>query len=122
MASNTSEVGLIPPTLSSAFVGGNSYGVSIDTVKGVSVPTGLVRPEFGGVLECYIVVEGTVTARYRWDGTNPTTAVGLLLPAPTATVPIALVLVGESLINAFKIIGTAGGDTISYTFAFRDTR
>jgi hypothetical protein len=123
----TSEVGLAPPTLASTFVEGNSYGVSIDTAKGISLPTGVVPPSKAGVLECYITIEGTggagitgSTSRYRWDGTNPSTTVGLILAAPSEFVPATLVIVGQRLINAFKIIGTAAGNKMSYTFAWRD--
>lgn len=125
----TSEVGLKPPTLASTFVEANSYGVSITTAKGITVPTGLVRPSKGGVLECYITIEGSggagitgVTSRYRWDGTAPTATVGLVLPAPSEFVPVSLVIVGEQLINTFKVIGTAAGNLMSYTFAWRDVQ
>jgi hypothetical protein len=122
MSTQTSEVGLIPPTLGSTFVEANSYNVAIDTAKGVAIPTGLIRPAKGGVLECYISIEGTNVSRFRWDGGTPTTTVGLALQAPTATAPILMVLVGETLINAFKIIGAAAGNTMSYTFVWRDDR
>ena len=121
MATQTSEVGLLPPTLGASWVDANAYGVSIDTAKGVAVPVGMIRPgKNAGILECYVSIEGTQTSRYRWDGTAPTTTVGLLLPAPLAGTPIQLVLVGEPLINAFKIIGTVAGNTMSFTYAWRD--
>lgn len=120
MATQTSEVGLIPPTLTSAFVEANSYNVSIDTAKHVTVPAGVTRPRLGGILECYISIEGTQLSRYRWDGVAPTTTVGIAIPAPVAGTPIQIVLVGELLINAFQIIGAVAGNTMSYTFAWRD--
>ena len=106
---STSEVGVRPCTI-------GQYGVSIDTVKSLTVPTAAQRAAHGGILWCEIVIEGTVTFRYRYDGVAPTTTVGLLGAAPTATVPQRIVLVGDKIIAAFQIIGTAAGDTISYGF------
>lgn len=121
----SSEVGLLPGTIGAT----STYGISIDTAKGVAVPANYVRPNKGGVLECYITIEGSggagitgVTSRYRWDGTAPTTTVGLILAAPSEFVPATLVLVGEALINAFQIIGTAANNKMSYSFLWRDTR
>jgi hypothetical protein len=116
----TSEVGLAPPTLGATFVEANSYNVGIDTAKGVSLPAGVIPPSKGGVLECYISIEGTQLSRYRWDGVAPTATVGIAIPAPVAGTPVQIVLVGQRLINAFQIIGAVAGNTMSYTFAWRD--
>ena len=106
---STSEVGVRPCTI-------GQYAVSIDTAKSLTVPTAAQRAPHGGILWCEIVIEGTVTFRYRYDGTAPTTTTGLLGAAPTATAPQRMVIVGEVMIAAFQIIGTAAGDTISYSF------
>jgi hypothetical protein len=126
-----SEVGLLPGTV---VTGSEAVGmtVGIDTAKALVLPTtanGLNPGPHGGVLECYITVEGTGGAgftgscsRYRWDGVAPTTTRGLLLAAPSEFVPATLVLVGYALIAAFQIIGTAAGNKISYSYLWRDVR
>ena len=91
---------------------------SIDSALALTVPSAAT---VGGMpLECTVVLEGTVTARYRVDGTNPTAANGHLLPAPTATSPVTLLLRGRDMIDGFRIIGTAAGDTITYFFVVID--
>ena len=90
---------------------------SIDSAVALTVPASTVT---SGILECTVVLEGTVTARYRTDGTNPTTANGHLLPAPTATSPVTLLLRGREMVEGFRIIGTAAGDTITYFFTVID--
>lgn len=116
MSQQTSPVGLRPIATA-----GVTTPTTIDTVKTLTVPTALQRVS-GGVLECYITIEGTVTSRYTWNGVTPSSTVGMLLSAPTATSSINLTLVGEALIAAFKIIGTAAGNSMTYQFAVRDTR
>jgi predicted Rdx family selenoprotein len=106
---STGEVGVRPCS-------GGAFNVSIDTSQALTVPTAAQRAANGGVLWCEITIEGTATWRYRWDGTAPTAAVGLIGVAPTATTPQRIVIVGEVMIAAFRIIGTAAGDTISYAF------
>ncbi|HEX9137152.1 MAG TPA: hypothetical protein VF905_09445 [Nitrospirota bacterium] len=93
--------------------------IGIDTAKAIVLPT---RNVHGGVLECQVSVEGTVTFRVRTDAVNPTTTVGQLYPAPTATIPVIITLRGEELISKFRIIGTAAGDSITYTFTVSDVR
>lgn len=88
---------------------------SIDAATQLTVPS-----SGGGLLECTVVMEGTVTARYRIDGTNPTSANGHLLPAPTATAPVTLLLRGKEMCDGFRIIGTAAGNTITYFFTVID--
>jgi len=95
--------------------------VSIDAATALTVPTAAVAP---GILECTVVVEGTVTARYTASSpvVTPTVAIGHLLPAPTATLSVTLLLRGRDIITNFRIIGTAGGDTMTYFFAQVDAR
>lgn len=111
---NVSEVGRRPVT-----------GAGVTTPASITVAYALVLPTTnvrGGVLECTVVIEGTLTSRYTVNGTTPTAAVGHLLPAPSATVPITLLLRGQAVIEAFRIIGTAGGNTVTYFFSVCDTR
>ena len=95
---------------------------SITTAQTIVVPTGIQRPDSAGVLECTIVIEGSNTSRYTWNGVVPTTTVGLLLPAGSVSAPVTLLLRGEEIIAAFKIIGTAAGNTWTYNFAVVDNR
>jgi len=111
----TEEVGGLPCTVA----GGR--GVVIDTAQSITVPTGVQRPKKAGIMTCVISVEGTVTFRYTYSNTAPTAAVGLLGAAPTASAPITITIRGEQLIAAFKIIGTATGNTMSYDFFFGAT-
>jgi hypothetical protein len=110
----TEEVGAKP----CAFPGGRA--VVIDTVQSIVVPTTAQRTPKAGILTVVISVEGAATFRYSYSTTAPTAAVGLLGPAPTATQPVTIPIRGEALIAAFRIIGTAAGDTISYDFYFGD--
>ena len=69
-----------------------------------------------GQLECLVSIEGTNTFRVRFDGVAPTAGVGILYPAPTATVPVQLLLHGRDVIAGFRVIGTAAGNTITWQF------
>lgn len=101
---------------------GTTTPASINASTTITLPTAAQRANKMGVLECYMVIEGTSTSRYTFNGVVPTAAIGLLLPAPSATSPVTLTIIGEDLIAAFKIIGTAAGNTITYNFSSRDTR
>jgi hypothetical protein len=117
MPMDVSQVGLraIP-------VAGVTTPVSINASTTITLPTGAQRIKLQGTLECYLTIEGTVTSRYTFNGTVPTAAIGQLLPAPTATTPVTLTIIGEDIISNFKIIGTASGNTITYQFGSRDVR
>lgn len=117
MAMNVASVGLRPIAAAGA-----TTPVNIDAATALVLPTTAQRRDSAGVLECTIVVTGTVTSRYTTNGVVPTAAVGLLLAAPSATVPVSLTLRGEELIAAFRIIGTAAGNAIAYQFAVLDNR
>lgn len=117
MASRVTIVALLP-----VIGAGITTPTSINASTQITVPTTAQRVNHGGELECYIAIEGTVTSRYTFNGVTPTAAVGMLLPAPTASVPVQLTIIGEAFIAAFRIIGTAAGDTMTYQFACRDVR
>lgn len=106
---STAEVGVRPCTI-------GQYNVNIDAATTLTVPTAAQRAPNSGVLWCVISVEGTAGIRVRWDGVNPTTTVGLLYPAPAAGAPTIITLVGDRMIAAFRIIGAAAGNTMSYSF------
>lgn len=103
-------------------VAGVTTPASIDTVQTITVPTGIQRPEGSGIMECTVIVEGTVASRYTINGVTPTAAVGHPLPASAAGSPQTLVLRGEAMISAFKIIGAAAGNSMTYFFTIVDTR
>ena len=112
---STAEVGVVPCTV-------GQYAVNIDAATALIIPTALQRAKNAGVLWCVISVEGTVAPRVRWDGVNPTTTTGLLYPAPAAGAPTIITLVGDRMISAFRIIGSAAGATMSYSFYQSDER
>jgi len=88
---------------------------SIDSAYSLTLPTGTI----GGVLEVIISIEGSNTTRMTTNGTTPTTAHGLLLPA---TNPLVMVFRGASTISALKFIGTGAGNKITYNFTTVDDR
>ena len=114
---NFAEVGLRP-----IVTAGVTTPASINASYTLVKPTTAQRLTSPGTMYCFITMEGTITARYTTNGVTPTTTVGNLLPAATATIPTTLTLRGEELITAFRIIGTANGATITYWFAIGDTR
>jgi hypothetical protein len=111
----TEEVGAKP----CATPGGRN--VNIDAATKLVLPTAAQRTPKAGILTAVVVIEGTLTFRYTYSTTAPTAAVGLLGTAPTATIPVTLIIRGESLVAAFTVIGTAAGDTMSYDFYWGDT-
>ena len=88
---------------------------SIDSAYALTIPTSMP----GGVLEVTISIEGSNTTRMTYNGTTPTTAHGILLPA---TNPLVMTFRGQDLISALQFIGTAAGNKISYNFSTVDDR
>lgn len=88
---------------------------SIDSAYALTLPTGTI----GGVLEVIVSIEGSNTTRMTTNGTTPTTAHGILLPA---TNPLIMTFRGANLIAALQFIGTGNGNKISYNFTTVDDR
>jgi hypothetical protein len=72
-----------------------------------------------GSLEIIISIEGTGISRWTTNGITPTGAIGMLVPAPTATTPVQLTFRGQDIIQSLLIIGA--GNTITYQFYTSDT-
>lgn len=111
MAHRVSLVGVRPFQ-----VAGATTPVAIDTIVSVTLPTTAQRLKCD-FMECVVVTEGTSPSRYTFNGVAATASVGHLLPAGAQ-----ITIVGEDAITAFKIIGTAAGNKITYYFQGRDTR
>lgn len=102
--------------------------INIDTVKTIVLPAkptsntrgNLTKALLNGTLVCVVSVEGTSVARFTVNGVVPTTLVGELIPAPTATAPSKITLRGQDVISSFQIIGGAAGDSITYQFYISD--
>lgn len=93
--------------------------IGIDTAKSIVLPA-IPSTKGGGVLECLIVVEGASNSRFTTNGITPTATVGqLLVPSNGVT---SLVLHGQDVIAAFKIIGAAAGNAMTYEFYVGDVR
>jgi hypothetical protein len=88
---------------------------SIDSAYALTIPTSMP----GGVLEATVSIEGSNTTRMTYNGTTPTSTVGILLPA---TNPLVMVFRGQDLISALQFIGTSSGNTIAYNFSTVDDR
>lgn len=74
----------------------------IDAVSALTVPA--------AANSALISIE-TTSARYSSDGTNPTAAVGLLLPAGTL-----LRLTGQATLTAARFIGTVAGGSLDVEY------
>jgi hypothetical protein len=90
------------------------------SVGNIAASSSQVPKAASGILEATIVIEGTSTSRYRKDNVAPTTAIGHLIAAPSATTPVVLVVRGADEIAGFQIIGTANGNTITVSFDLAD--
>jgi 3D (Asp-Asp-Asp) domain-containing protein len=111
MAVRTTSVGVRPFQ-----VAGVTTPASINASTSLTLPTTAQRLKCD-FIEATVVTEGTSSSRYTFNGVTPTAAVGHLLP-----IGGQITIVGEDAITAFKIIGTAAGNTITYFFQGRDTR
>ncbi len=88
---------------------------SIDSAYALTLPTSMK----GGVLEVLVAIEGSNTTRMTFNGTTPTSAHGILLPA---TNPLLLTFRGQDLIAALQFIGTSAGNKITYNYSTIDDR
>lgn len=121
MAQPVAETGVVP-------IGGAQSNIVITAATAIVPPTTAQRAQVGtaaatefkklsmGTLVMWLTVEGQ-DARFNTDGSNPTTAIGLLIKAPTTS---PLVFVGERMIRALVFISVIAAGTISYRFFFKD--
>lgn len=100
--------------------------ISIDTAKSIVLPAiPTANPVSGGrpslvsgPLECLVTIEGANNSRFTVNGVTPTAGIGQLL-VPNGGV-VSLMLRGQDVIAAFKVIGVAAGNTFTYEFFFSE--
>ena len=92
--------------------------IGIDTAKSIVLPASPIGG--GGPLECLVVIEGASNSRFTTNGVTPTASVGQLI-VPSNGVA-SMTLHGAAVISAFKIIGAAAGNAMTYQFYVGDIR
>lgn len=87
---------------------------SISVGSGAAV--GFTLATAGEARAAFCTLEGTVTMRYRVDGTAPTSSEGHQTVTPSATAPVSFYILGRNNIVKFKAITSASTATLKVTY------